>query len=278
MHPSLLQTIETSPIGKISVAGGLGFRCGSNPWLKNVLMVGVLLIGSQIVRADGNAVLLNAEAGFASRYVRRGIERLPENWQAAVEGHAGGWQGRIWSARTYGSDSPGEIQSSLGYVWGNAEGGAIAVRGTHFWYIDTPLKGAPAHSFEGSVEASVMTDSGWRPAVELAYDIRFRSRTVEASITREFWFAASKAKIELRCYGGHVSGEDVLPDTTGSATFDAYSYFGVRALWSYPFDHRWEARMETSITKTFNQARAWSPVGAGSGTRGLIVLGGIYRF
>jgi hypothetical protein len=241
-------------------------------------VVGVLVLGSQIVRADGNAVQLNAEAGFASRYVHRGIERLPENWQANIEGYVGGWQGRLWSARTYGSDSPGEIQSSLGYTWANAERWSVAARGTHFWYVDTPLKGAPAHSFEGSVEASVMTDSGWRPAVELAYDIRFRSRTVEASVTREFRFTASKVKVELRCYGGHVSGEDVLPDTTGSATLDAYSYLGIRALWSYPLNHHWEARVETSLTKTFNQARAWSPVGTGSGTRGLIVFGGGYRF
>lgn len=278
MHPSLLQTIETSPIGGISVAGGLGFRCGANPFPKNVLVVGVLLLGSQIVRADGNAVLLNAEAGFASRYVHRGIERLPENWQATIEGYAGGWQGRLWSARTYGSDSPGENQSSLGYTWTNAERWSVAVRGTHFWYVDTPLRGAPAHSFEGSVEASVRTDCGWRPAVEFAYDIRFHSRTVEASVTREFRFAASKAKVEFRYYGGHASGKDILPDTTGSATLDAYSYVGVQALWSYPISHHWEVRMETSFASTRNQTRAWSPVGAASGTRGLIVFGSGYRF
>lgn len=236
------------------------------------------LLGLSTVHASDKNLSLEANGSVASRYVYRGVERSTENWQTSLEGTVAGWRGRVWSSRPWGSEAPGELQSTLGYSWAKADQWTIEVNGTHFWYVDAPVKGAPAHSFEGAVKLSWITRSHWRPAVEFAYDIRFRSRALEASLARDITLGATGTVLELRAYGGHVAADDVLPDTRGISIRDDYIYFGVSARWLYKIGQHWEMQVETSVAGTASQAEAWSPVGGGSGTRGWIGIGTNYRF
>lgn len=237
-----------------------------------------LLFGLPALRASDERMSLQMTTGVASRYVYRGIERSAENWQTSFEGTVGGWRGRVWSVRPFSSDAPSELQSTLGYSWSKADQWAVKVRGTHFWYVKAPVKGAASHSFEGAVELSWNTRSQWRPAVEFAYDIRYHSRTLEASLARDITFAAWDTILELRAYAGHVAAEYVLPDERESATRDDYTYFGVDARLRYRVGPHWEMQVEVSLAGSANQDKDWSPVGVRSGTRGWVAVGTSYRF
>jgi len=230
------------------------------------------------LHASDRSLLLEANTAFASRYVYRGVERSAENWQFAVEGENAGWRGRVGAVQNFDADATAEIQSTLGYVWPIGGNWALAARGTHFWYVDAPVEGAPSHSFEGSVELSWDFPGKWRPAVEFAYDIGFRSRAVELSLARTFSYAPWRTALEFRAYGGHVIGEDILPDTTGSGTYDAYTYFGANSRLRYRINVQWDARLELSMARTINQAPAWSPLGSRSGARAWIRIGAVLRF
>ncbi len=225
------------------------------------------------LRAGDGDLLLEANTAFASRYVYRGVERSAENWQFAVEGENAGWRGRMSAVQNFDTDATAEIQSSLGYVWLIGKKWALTARGTHFWYVDAPVEGAPSHSFEASVEFSRNLSGRWRPALELAYDIRFRSRAAEMSLTRTFSPTAWNTSLELRAYGGYVFGEDILPDATGPGTRDGYAYFGTSARLCYHLAAHWDARFGFSMAQTINQSSAWSPLGGRSGARGWFSIG-----
>ena len=166
----------------------------------------------------------------------------------------------------------------LSYSWTKADQWTVEVSGTHFWYVDTSVKGTAVHSFEGAVELSWNPHGQWRPAVKFAYDIRYRSRAVEASLARDVTLGASGMVMELRAYGGHVAATDVLPDTRGSSIRDDYTYFGAGVRLHQQMGQHWEVQAEASMAGTVNQAEVWSPVGSRSGTREWVAARTSYRF
>ncbi len=166
----------------------------------------------------------------------------------------------------------------LGYQWTKGDRWTVETRGTHFWYVDAPIKGAPAHSFEGAIELSCSTSIQIKPTVEFAYDIRFRSLSVEASLAHVVVLNPPGTTLELRTYGGQVAATDVLPDTTGAATRDNYAYFGFGFRLRCEFSPHWVLNAEASLAGTVSQAQEWSPVGSAAGTRALIAGGTSYRF
>ena len=216
--------------------------------------------------------------GIASRYVYRGIERSALNWQAAIEGSVAGWQGRFWSSRSFSSGTPSEVQSMLGYRWSLLDEISVELKGTHFWYVHAPIADTASHSFEGAVDLSWNTHGHWHPSIELAYDIRFRSRTVEAAIARDFSIKAWGSSMELRGYGGNVAAQEVLPDAPSNSPQDDYSYFGASAHLRHMLTEYWSLQLEISMAGTINQADEWSRYKNHSGSRGWFALGTNYRF
>jgi len=236
------------------------------------LLISILTFGPAVSVAQDGELALAATTGLATGYAYRGVERSSAAWQAALEGSLDGWRGRLWSNRPLDSAEPGELQSSLGYVWPAAGALAVEVRGTHFWYIDGPGNGAAGHSFEAAVQLDWNLRSGWRPGLGFAYDIRYRSRAVEASLAYDVALPKYGTYLELRVYGGHLSAEDVLPDTTGAGIGDAYAYYGADVRLPYRIAPHWMLVAEAHLTSTINQSRVWSPLGRGAGSRGLLNL------
>ncbi|MFZ5496523.1 MAG: hypothetical protein ACOZE5_14460 [Verrucomicrobiota bacterium] len=237
-----------------------------------LLIAGILLCNPTGLLAQDGELALAVTTGVASRYVYRGVERSSATWQTGLEGAFDGWRGRLWSNLPSESAEPGELQSSLGYVWRTTSGMDVEARGTHFWYVDGPGNGAAAHSFEAAVHLDWNLPSGWRPGLGFAYDIRYRSRAVEASLAYDVALPDFGTYLELRAYGGQVAAEDVLPDTRVAATRDAYTYFGADLRLPYRIAVHWVLAAEAHLTGTINQNRAWSPMGRGAGSRGSLNL------
>jgi hypothetical protein len=237
-----------------------------------------LFVGLPTSRAAGENLSLELSTELASRYLYRGVERSAENWQTAIEGSVDGWQGRVWSELPFDSEAPGEVQSTLGYAWSHAERWTVEVKGTHFWYLEAPVDGAPSHSFEGAVEMSWNTGAKWRPAIEVAYDIRYRSLSMEAMLAREFVSQSRDTVLNLRGYGGQVVGNDLLPETAGPPVRDTYTYLGAEAIVRYQFHPHWNLKAEASLVGTANQANIWSPLESGSSTRGWLAIGVTFNF
>jgi hypothetical protein len=215
---------------------------------------------------DGD-LALTAFTGVASRYVQRGVERSTTAWQAGVNGSVDGWRGQFWSNRPFEGAEPRELQSSLGHVWIPTRAITLEAFGTHFWYVDPITKGAAAHSFEGSVFMGWNRSDGWRPGVSLSYDIRYRSRAMEASLAYVVALKSWGTFLESRAYAGQLAGDDVLPDTIGAAVRDRYSYFGLDVRLPYRITAATELAVEANFAGTVGQSRLWSPVNRGEGPR-----------
>lgn len=229
-------------------------------------VIGFLCAAADL-NAQGGNLALTATTGVASRYVYRGVERSTTAWQAGVDGSVDGWRGQFWSNRPFDGAKTGELQSSLGYVWTPSGAITLEASGTHFWYVDPTIKGAAAHSFEGAAFMGWNRSDGWRPGVSLAYDIRYRSLAVETSLAYVVALKSWGTFLESRAYVGQLAGDDVLPDTTGAAVRDRYSYFGLDVRLPYRIAATTELAVAAGFAGTVGQSRLWSPLNRGAGSR-----------
>lgn len=253
-----------------------------SPDKNHLATISVLLVATMIamprVRGAERATVLNLSYGLASNYTYRGIQRADEIWQSSLYGTSAGWRGRIWFGQPLSSSEPTELKSTLGHQWQIEEKLSVEVTGTHFWYVDTPAMGAPVHSFEGALALAWHASEVWEPAVQFAYDIRFRSRIFEASVTRRVALMTANAVLEFRAFGGHVSARDTLPRAPGSALRDDYLYYGVDAFIRKRIGRSWSIEGEAGVSGSANQNLAWSPLTEQSATRDHFALSTIYQF
>ncbi len=216
--------------------------------------------------------------GYASRAVYRGVERATSAWQTSLQGQAGAWRGAVYSTRSFDSVAPDELSSALGYVW-NLDGTlTVEAWGTHFWYVDQPVAGAPAHSFEADLKLSWAFRRDWRLSLLAGYDIRYRSNSIEGSIDYELLLSSWGTYLQLRAYAGSVAAKDLLPDAAFSRLGDDYAYGGVSFRLPYHFTHHSSVAVDGHYVFTRNQATEWSPLGVGSGSRQWINLSYRYEF
>lgn len=241
-----------------------------------VLMLATLTAMPKVSAAED--AIINLSSGLASNYAYRGIQRADAIWQSSLYGTAAGWRGRIWLGQPLSSKQPTELQSALGHQWELENNLSVEVTGTHFWYVDPPVMGAPVHSFEGSLTLAWQAEKVWEPAIQFAYDIRFKSRIFEASITRRVELMSANAVLEFRTYGGHVSARDTLPRAPGSALRDQYLYYGVDAFIRKQIGRSWSIEGEAGVSGSENQNPAWSPLTDQSAARDHFALSTIYQF
>ncbi|KAB2910561.1 MAG: hypothetical protein F9K30_22500 [Dechloromonas sp.] len=168
-----------------------------------------------------------------------------------------------------------EVRSSLGHGWKLGKAMALEVAGTHFWYVDQWMTGAPAHSFEGVVRLSSTAPKRWNPSLEVAYDIRYRSTAVEVSVGREIVTGAGVWT--LRAYGGQVAARDVLPDANSAALRDSYIYYGTMVGLRRKVGLHWSVLGEFGVVGSANQNTAWSELSART-ARGRFSLNALYQF
>ncbi len=228
-----------------------------------------------LLRASDDALALTFSSGLWSDHVDRGIERAGTSWQSSFYGSVSGWKGRVWYGRPLDADGVEEVRSSLGHSWNLGKATVAEVTGTHFWYVDQPIAGAPAHSFEGVVRLSSIVPGRWNPSVEVAYDIRYRSSVVEVSVEREF--VTGVGAWALRAHGGQVTARDVLPDAIGHALHDSYTYYGATVGLHLKVDLHWRVQGEVGLVGSANQSPAWSELPART-VRGRFSLSALYQF
>jgi len=225
--------------------------------------------------ASDGALSLTLSSGVASDHVYRGIERAGTVWQSSFYGSVADWKGRVWLGKPVDSDGLEEVQSSLGRSWAIGAASAIEITGMHFWYVDPPVDGAPVHSFEGAVRFSSTTRDGWKPSLQCAYDIRYRARSVEISIAREFLTDAGSW--ELRAYTGQVAARDVLPDSGEAALHDNYVYYGADCDLRRKLSAHWSVQGRIGVVGSTNLNAAWSALPPQT-ARGRFALSALYQF
>ncbi len=230
--------------------------------------------GSPMHAAD-ESLSLTLSSGLASDHVDRGIERAGTSWQSSLYGSVSDWKGRVWYGRPLHAGGVEEVRSSLGHGWNVGKTTALDVTGTHFWYADQLIAGAPAHSFEGAVRLSSIAPGRWNPSVEVAYDIRYRSITIEASVDREL--LTGVGVWTLRAHGGQVAARDVLPDASGQALHDSYIYYGATVGLHRKVDLHWSVQGEVGLVGSAGQNLAWSGLPPKT-VRGRFSLSALYRF
>lgn len=228
-----------------------------------------------LLRASDDALSLTYSSGLGSDHVDRGIERAGTSWQSSFYGSVSGWKGRVWYGRPLDADGVEEVRSSLGHGWRLGMATALELSGTHFWYVDQWMAGAPAHSFEGVVRLSSIAPGRWNPSLEVAYDIRYRSTAVEVSVEREF--VTGVGVWALRAHGGQVTARDVLPDANGAALRDSYIYYGTAVGLRRRVGLHWSLLGEIGLRGSANQDSAWSELPARA-ARGRLALSALYQF
>ena len=229
-------------------------------------------------RWQSDDLSLVTTTNVASRNVHRGVERSSAAWQAGLDVALYGWRGRLWYSDPFKSTEPGELRSSLRYVWALTKTVTVEASGTHFWYIDEYAKGAASHSFESALQLSWDIGGGLRFGLETSYDIRLRSLGIEASTSYDIALKKWGAFLECRLYAGNFAGKDILPDTTSETTRDAYTYWGADVRLPYRIGAHTTIVAEAHLAETHGQAQAWSPLLQGSGTRGWLSLGASFDF
>lgn len=234
--------------------------------------------GETSTRWQNDDLSLVTTANVASRNVYRGVERSGAAWRAGLDGALYGWRGRLWYSNPFNSDEPGELRSSLGYVWALTKTVTVEASGTHFWYIDEYANGAASHSFESALQLSWTIRGGLRFGLATSYDIRLRSLGIEASTSYDIALPKWGAFLECRLYAGNLAGKDILPDTTGETTRDAYTYWGAGVRLPYRIGAHTTIVAEAHLVETNGQAQAWSPLLQGSGSRGWLSLGASFDF
>ena len=241
------------------------------------LVVSVLawLPSGPLLRASDDALSLTLSSGLASDHVDRGIERAGASWQSSFYGSVSDWKGRVWYGRPLDAGGVEEVRSSLAHGWQVGKVTAIEVTGTHFWYVNQPVSGAPAHSFEGVVRLSSIAPERWNPAIEIAYDIRYHATAVELSVERER--LTRVGAWSLRAYGGQVSARDVLPDAIGAPLRDSYTYCGASIGLRRRVSPHWSVQGVAGLAGSSNQNSAWSDLPPRT-ARGRFALNALYDF
>lgn len=221
---------------------------------------------------------LSMNGGVVSRHVYRGIERSGNAWQVAVDGAWNGWRGNVWSSHPLDSTAPGEVRSRLGYVWAVTPTLSLETSGTHFWYVDSPVPGAPAHSFEANVRLTWTDKRQVRWSLESGYDIRFHSLAVEGALAYDLPLPRWGTYLQGRAYVGHLGAADVLPDATVVGGSDDYEYWGADLRLPYRISWHTTLALSAHYAEAADADRYWSPRLAGPGRRAWFGFSTSYTF
>lgn len=155
---------------------------------------------------------------------------------------------------------------------------SIEASGTHFWYVNAPVAGAAAHSFETNMRMIWTTRQQVRWVLESGYDIRFRSLAVEGSLEYDLPLLRWGTYLEGRVYAGHVRAKDVLPEAGLARVNDAYGYWGADLRLPYRISRHTTLAVDAHYTEATGANRYWSPVLTGPGQVAWLALSASYEF
>ncbi|HET7535086.1 MAG TPA: hypothetical protein VFJ90_01430 [Candidatus Didemnitutus sp.] len=212
-----------------------------------------------------------ADFGYASRRVFRGIERSGDAMQASVALSQERWRGSLWANRPFDRAEPDEINLSAGYLAKISDQLSVDVGATQFWFGGVPA-GATEQSFEAGAEAIWTARGGITTRMGYHHDFRLKADTVQGSFGYSMPLTKLGAFLELSVFAGWVHGSDVRPDASGPAVNDGYSYYGAEAHLPYRIGGHTTVVAGVHFADSVGQSALWSPIGAGSGSRGWVSL------
>jgi hypothetical protein len=245
--------------------------------LRALVAFAAVALGSRLL-SDSEDLRVRGSSGGVSRHVYRGVERSGPAWQVGLDGAVRGWRGQFWSSRPFDSTAPGELRSAIGYVWSATKDLSIEASGTHFWYVDAPVPGAAAHSFETNVRMTWTTRQQVRWVLESGYDIGFRSLAVEGALQYDLALLRWGTYLQGQVYVGHVRAKDVLPEAVVGGVSDAYGYWGADLRLPYRISWHTTLAVDAHYSETINQNHYWSPLLTGSGGRAWLGVSATYEF
>lgn len=242
-----------------------------------VLILLAFLAGVAGLRAQDDEGRPVAEIGYVSRHVWRGVERGGSAAEATLGLTRGGFRSRVRLVQPFTGGEPGEAEARVGYLFQSGDPLTIEAGATQFLFSAVPA-GATRHSTEADLGATWTLREGVAPGLAYYHDFRLRADTVEAALDYEVPLPELGAFLELRFYAGWSRADDVRPDAAGPRISDSYRYWGAAARLPYRAGEHTTWVVGAQLAGSEGQARFWSPVGRGSGTRGWVNLAVSFDF
>jgi len=235
----------------------------------------LLVLSSALVAQDESAI--TADVGYASRRVFRGVERSGDAMQASAALSSGGWRGCVWGSLPFEGAEPDEVNLNLGYAANLTDQLSVGIDATQFWFGNSSAR-ATKQSFEAGVKAIWTARGGISTTLAYHHDLRLEADSVQGALGYSLPLTKLGAFLELSAFGGWVDGDDVRPDAPGPPVGDGYGYFGAEAYLPYRIGGHTTVLVGAHFADTVGQNRLWSPIGAGSGSRGWVSLSVSFDF
>jgi hypothetical protein len=172
--------------------------------------------------------LVRADAGYASQYVFRGVERAGASAQVALELARDDFHGGLWSNLPFGNGEGRETNLNAAYGWQALEGLKLEVSARQYWFSNLPAGGTRS-SFEAGFAAALAPIGGITPSLDCTHDFRLRADTMQMALAHSFALTGIGAYLDLSCFAGWVTGDDWRPDAPGPRRHDSYAYWGTEA-------------------------------------------------
>jgi hypothetical protein len=195
------------------------------------LGVAALLVATLGARGD-EPPAVQADIGYASRYVFRGIERAGQSAQAGVELTRENFHTGLWLNQPLESNGTRETNLRMAYAGQPAKGLTLEASVTHSWFSDTP-GGDVKRTLEAGLTAAVAAGNGFVPSVAYFHDFRLHANTTQVSLERSIALTKLGAFLELNFFAGWATGDNWRPDTPGPQRHDSYGYWGGEARLPY---------------------------------------------
>ncbi len=197
------------------------------------LLLAALLAAPLGVRAEEEPSW-RADAGYASRYISRGLEQAGASTQASLGLARGSLRGGLWANLPTGGGEKREVDLSASYLWPTEQGYSLELSARNYWVGGAAAAGVQ-HSFEAGIVALAPALSGYTPSLAYYRDVRLRADTMQVSLAHSIALTQLGAFLDLNFFAGWRTGTDWRPDAPGPRRQDSYGYWGVEAHLPYRF-------------------------------------------
>ena len=195
------------------------------------VLLGALWAGPLSVRGD-DPPDVQADIGYASRYVFRGVERAGSSAQGGVEFNRDRFHGGIWVNLPFENGKTREVNLHAGYTWQPSDDLSLEASVARHWFSMVPDGGAK-HSLEAGLAATLAPISGFTPGLAYYHDFNFRSDTAQVSLAHSIALVKWGAYLDLNFFAGWAKGDNWRPDVPGPRSRDSYGYWGGAAQLPY---------------------------------------------
>jgi hypothetical protein len=244
----------------------------NDSWSGMIRGIGLFFLLLTGVRAQDELPPLRIDAGYASAYVFRGVERARDSAQLGLEFNRGNFRAGAWLNQPFDGDDVRETNLNAAYAWQPADALSLEVSLAHAWFAQVPGGGVD-RSFEAGVSAILAPLQGFTPAFAYYHDFRFDADTTQLSMARSIALTKIGAFLELNFFAGLVNGRDWRPDAAGVRHRDSYGYWGGQVHLPYRVGPHSTMVAGVHYADTFGRSVAKGPFGRASAGKFWVTLG-----